>query len=888
MKRKLLIRQLGLLLILYLAVACTAADTETPSTEIETSTDALVESPMDEVVTPRSESDEAITISFACSKYALSDYEALAKQFNEENPDIKVQVISQEDILNLGEYDSWPDDAWSQLVRGADTLCGSFNSEAIEQGLFQNLTSFLEEDTSFQTEDFYPNTLELLQQDDQFWGVPNTIDFMFVYYDKAVFDEAGVAYPELGWTWEDFLEKALALTQREGDETTQWGFVEEAWFYSLIHSRAEPLFDLSTPLFDTPETMAAVRWYTDLHLEHEVMPFFPSPEFNEETPTGPPGDYLLIQDGKAAMWPESGANLQWRRSQGGRGGVSLAPFPIEREGDQTTPMSSNGTYMMSAGTAYPDESWRWLSFLTYNPPDFLGNSSLPARRSVAEATQFWEELEEELVPIYRFAIENGSPQPTQYQESISLLYKAIEAVLAGEKTVEIALADAQNEGQMAQLDATEAAADTEVEPLVVDTPVPEQAEEGMVITFAPGRLAEPFSELATSFNETQPDITVKVRQSGFGLAEVANESDCFIWNSSDSKKWQEHTLNLDPFLETAPDFPIADLYPQLLDVFRQRNSLWAIPQETSMWVMYYNKDLFDAAGVAYPQAGWTLDDFLTTAQALTQGEGDNKQYGYLSLEGISRDLSIFPALMAATWFNDEADPSQLQFNDPALAEAIQWYLDLEQTHQVTPFLEEENPTGFYRAAWRKRQDLMRQGQAAMWTGFVLRDPFADTPNDLNMGVVPLPLGTAEIIPTAFTQGYFISKETPYPQACWRWISYLTEHNAQLANEFPARRSVVESANFSTEVGPELAEAYRFSIEHSQAQYESFEDWALPGFQWLMQAHGQALEGIPLEAALIQVQEKAEAYTACLEDQDGFADEEIYKNCGLQVDPDLNW
>ena len=41
-----------------------------------------------------------------------------------------------------------------------------------------------------------------------------------------------------------------------------------------------------------------------------------------------------------------------------------------------------------------------------------------------------------------------------------------------------------------------------------------------------------------------------------------------------------------------------------------------LPQNLSSLVVYYNRDLFDAAGVPYPEAGWTWDDFLAAAKAL--------------------------------------------------------------------------------------------------------------------------------------------------------------------------------------------------------------------------------------------------------------------------------
>lgn len=55
--------------------------------------------------------------------------------------------------------------------------------------------------------------------------------------------------------------------------------------------------------------------------------------------------------------------------------------------------------------------------------------------------------------------------------------------------------------------------------------------------------------------------------------------------------------------------------------------LYGLPVNTSFWMLYYNKDLFDQAGVAYPKDDWTWDDFRTAAKELTKGQGADKIWG---------------------------------------------------------------------------------------------------------------------------------------------------------------------------------------------------------------------------------------------------------------------
>ncbi|NLZ81259.1 MAG: extracellular solute-binding protein [Clostridiales bacterium] len=57
------------------------------------------------------------------------------------------------------------------------------------------------------------------------------------------------------------------------------------------------------------------------------------------------------------------------------------------------------------------------------------------------------------------------------------------------------------------------------------------------------------------------------------------------------------------------------------------NSLYALPFRSDFWVMYYNKDLFDAADVAYPSNDMTFEEYDALARKMTSGEGIDKVYG---------------------------------------------------------------------------------------------------------------------------------------------------------------------------------------------------------------------------------------------------------------------
>src|SRR5688500_7961826 len=73
-----------------------------------------------------------------------------------------------------------------------------------------------------------------------------------------------------------------------------------------------------------------------------------------------------------------------------------------------------------------------------------------------------------------------------------------------------------------------------------------------------------------------------------------------------------------------------DFYEQALDAFRFDGRLVCLPQNVSSLVVYFNKDLFRSAGVPEPEPGWTWNDMVTSAVALTADtdeDGDVDRYG---------------------------------------------------------------------------------------------------------------------------------------------------------------------------------------------------------------------------------------------------------------------
>ena len=110
--------------------------------------------------------------------------------------------------------------------------------------------------------------------EDATYGVPDRSGAMVLYYNKDLFDEAGVEYPTAEWDWDTFLEAAQALTD---PSKGQYGYGGVGWWpqwFSLVAQNGGHVLDPETgaPNVNSPEAVEALQFAYDLYFTHEVAP----------------------------------------------------------------------------------------------------------------------------------------------------------------------------------------------------------------------------------------------------------------------------------------------------------------------------------------------------------------------------------------------------------------------------------------------------------------------------------------------------------------------------------------------------------------------------------------------------------------------------------------
>ena len=146
---------------------------------------------------------EPVTIRFAHPEVDSEHYEELAQEFNQEHANITVE-LEPRDWNRLDDVDAGDVDVF--VTEPFDLI------ELQEQGSVLNLDPFIERDKTLVLSDFYAGTAELLTIEGRVWAIPGGVDVMVMYYNKDLFDQHNVPYPNVGWTWNDFLNAAVATS----------------------------------------------------------------------------------------------------------------------------------------------------------------------------------------------------------------------------------------------------------------------------------------------------------------------------------------------------------------------------------------------------------------------------------------------------------------------------------------------------------------------------------------------------------------------------------------------------------------------------------------------------------------------------------------------------
>lgn len=319
--------------------------------------------------------------------------------------------------------------------------------------------------------------------------------------------------------------------------------------------------------------------------------------------------------------------------------------------------------------------------------------------------------------------------------------------------------------------------------------------------------ADYLTQLTTDFAAgAPPDVSL------FNYRRMAQYYNRGALETLDERARNSQLLDLDGF------------YPAALDAFRNaEGQVICLPQNISSQVVYYNKERFDAAGLPYPQAGWTWEEFRQTALALTlpdgDGDGEPDQHG-LGLEPRLIRMAPFIWQNGGELVDDPAAPTRLALDAPRAREALQFVANLSLVDQVVPNRNAE--------AVQSHRDRFYTGKIAMYIDSRRIVPTLRELALFDWDVAPLPVGK-EAASVLHSDGYCLAAASKVKDAAWKFIEYaLSEEGqvraAQLGRTVPSLRRVAESAAFLDPEQPPASARVWLDIAPQLRALPKVENW----------------------------------------------------------------
>lgn len=239
------------------------------------------------------------------------------------------------------------------------------------------------------------------------------------------------------------------------------------------------------------------------------------------------------------------------------------------------------------------------------------------------------------------------------------------------------------------------------------------------------------------------------------------------------------------------NFDTSIYLPGLLDPGKMNGKQYLLPKDYSPLGVYYNKKLFDAAGMPYPKEGWTWDDLLTTAQKLTKdenGDGVPETWGIQLPAAWTTGFEYWIGAAGGKLISDDGKKFIGYMDSPEVIRAVQFYADLYNKYKVAPPPADLNQFGGGNSEFDNGTAAMRL--FGRWPQSGLKN----NPN-IDLGVVAPPQD-AQRANVLFWGGFGIASTSKAPDIVCKFLTYYTgEPGAQIWKDWalPAVTSVAESS-----------------------------------------------------------------------------------------------
>ena len=279
--------------------------------------------------------------------------------------------------------------------------------------------------------------------------------------------------------------------------------------------------------------------------------------------------------------------------------------------------------------------------------------------------------------------------------------------------------------------------------------------------------------LAEKFNAKNPDIRIEVDGTASGWEGVSTKLITMLAGGEQVDIATVSTSYYPQFVELGQLLDITDhaketyseeeYYWSVFDGLMVDGRLYGVPISVYTLVNYFNKDMYDEAGVAYPslewgENAWTFEDWQDVAVKLTKGEGLDRQYGVWIEYQLER-TALFLFSEGLDYWGENLEP---QFDNERIREIHKTLYKMLHEDQLMPNADLINTTGM--------DQLIADGKVANYIqGTWSHGSVADS--GINYGISPVPGGTT----VGYVDVYIPLASTPNPEATIKVLDYLISY-----------------------------------------------------------------------------------------------------------------
>jgi multiple sugar transport system substrate-binding protein len=355
--------------------------------------------------------------------------------------------------------------------------------------------------------------------------------------------------------------------------------------------------------------------------------------------------------------------------------------------------------------------------------------------------------------------------------------------------------------------------------------------------------AEVWKKIVTAFEAENPDIDVTVEVSDWDsyweklrvLFAGGTPPDLFAMDAPLYPDWQSRgvLLNLQPLIDKDPKV-LEGIYPLTMEAYKTPDGIYGLPRDFQTIVLYYNKDMFDAAKAGYPNDKWTYADFRDAAKKLTidkDDDGKSDQWGFWA-----EALDPEPYWGAVIWAHGgdivDIKAGKTLINSEGAKAGFQFIADMLLGDKSMPTEEQLQQYG---------SDGFLAGVSAMGVSGHWSVPDYSTVA-FKWDVAPMPIGPAGRKTGVNSAGFVIAKDTKNPDAAWAFLKFATGEvgQSELAKTglaIPIRESVAKSPAYLQQAGPAINhQMFVDALVYANMKpvFKGYEEWSA--------AVGDALHG----------------------------------------------